>query len=316
MYARRSAGLRAASAHRPGLSPSHAAIHRSRASAIAGCRRAQGSTHGCRATATSVAVAGRSGGAHGPTHHRRALPAPSTAAAPSRGSPPPPGGAASRSRLMHPPCPTRPPRRPGEGRRTRAARPSRRRTRWPLLPPPAVLAPFGAPGEPVRAGPPRRGPGRSHRPTGAGRARRHRRLRRRRRRARRRVGSARRRPAHHLRAARADRPRRVRSWRQARCSAPSWRAIAAARRPACTGACGATGWSTSIRSSCSARCGCACSRYPIRGRTREVEVFGQTRASSSSRPRSRPTRRACNWHTRDSVTPSIRPISASVRFSR
>lgn len=42
----------------------------------------------------------------------------------------------------------------------------------------------------------------------------------------------------------------------------------------------------------------------------------QPAASSSSLPRKRPTSRVCSWHTRDSVTPRSRPISASVRFSR
>jgi murein DD-endopeptidase MepM/ murein hydrolase activator NlpD len=42
---------------------------------------------------------------------------------------------------------------------------------------------------------------------------------------------------------------------------------------------------------------------------------GHPAATSSSLPRNRPTRRVCSWHTRDSVTPSRLPISASVRFS-
>lgn len=41
----------------------------------------------------------------------------------------------------------------------------------------------------------------------------------------------------------------------------------------------------------------------------------QPAAGSSSLPRSRPMSRECSRHTRDSVTPSCRPISASVRFS-
>lgn len=41
----------------------------------------------------------------------------------------------------------------------------------------------------------------------------------------------------------------------------------------------------------------------------------QLAVTFSSRPRSRLTRRVCSWQTRDSVTPSISPISARVWFS-
>ena len=102
-------------------------------------------------------------------------------------------------------------------------------------------------------------------------------------------------------------------------------AIGAARRPACTGACAATGWSTSTRWSCCDRPAYGCSRPSGVNRHRldlprpaptRAEHAAQPAASSSRRPRSRPTRRVCSWHTRDSVTPSSSPISASVRFSR
>lgn len=43
---------------------------------------------------------------------------------------------------------------------------------------------------------------------------------------------------------------------------------------------------------------------------------GQPAMSSCSLLRSRSMARVCSWHTRDSVTPSTPPISASVRFSK
>ena len=50
---------------------------------------------------------------------------------------------------------------------------------------------------------------------------------------------------------------------------------------------------------------------PVRGRP----IVDGSRARFGM-PRSRPTNRVCSWQTRDSVTPSSLPISASVRFSR
>jgi hypothetical protein len=109
----------------------------------------------------------------------------------------------------------------------------------------------------------------------------------------------------------------------------------AARPPACTGGRAATGRPTSTRSCCSRRRTSACCRCPTRGRTAPPRPSGsppdrcrgggaapvprrapQPVVSSSSAPRSRPTRRECSWQILDSVTPSIRPISASVRRSR
>jgi murein DD-endopeptidase MepM/ murein hydrolase activator NlpD len=43
---------------------------------------------------------------------------------------------------------------------------------------------------------------------------------------------------------------------------------------------------------------------------------GQASVFSSSFARNRSTARVWSWHTRDSVTPSTRPISARVRFSK
>ena len=126
-----------------------------------------------------------------------------------------------------------------------------------------------------------------------------------------RVGPARRRPAHDLRAARARRSRG--------CGGGDRRC---ARRPGCGPSrlrvglpalgCAArsTGVPRSARPAPSAVGSSAARAGPL------ARPVSQVRASSSSLPRSRPTRRACSWHTRDSVTPSIRPISASVRFSR
>jgi murein DD-endopeptidase MepM/ murein hydrolase activator NlpD len=52
------------------------------------------------------------------------------------------------------------------------------------------------------------------------------------------------------------------------------------------------------------------------GRVRLLPWDGQTSVFSSSFARSRSTARVWSWHTRDSVTPRTRPISARVRFSK
>jgi murein DD-endopeptidase MepM/ murein hydrolase activator NlpD len=52
------------------------------------------------------------------------------------------------------------------------------------------------------------------------------------------------------------------------------------------------------------------------GRVRLLPWDGQTSDFSSSFARSRSTARVWSWHTRDSVTPRTRPISARVRFSK
>jgi len=104
-------------------------------------------------------------------------------------------------------------------------------------------------------------------------------------------------------------PRSSRGGRRSRrepCWARSSPVTGRAGRPACTGACGASGATTSTRSCCSCRGTCVCCRCPARSQ----------RESSASRTRSRATSRPCSWLTRDSVTPSIRPISARVRSSR
>ena len=104
-------------------------------------------------------------------------------------------------------------------------------------------------------------------------------------------------------------PRSSRGGRRSRrepCWARSSPVTGRAGRPACTGACGASGATTSTRSCCSCRGTCGCCRCPARSQ----------RESSASRTRSRATSRPCSWLTRDSVTPSIRPISARVRSSR
>ena len=104
-------------------------------------------------------------------------------------------------------------------------------------------------------------------------------------------------------------PRASRGGRRSRrepCWARSSPVTGRAGRPACTGACGASGATTSTRSCCSCRGTCGCCRCPTRSQ----------RDSSASRARSRATSRPCSWLTRDSVTPSIRPISARVRSSR
>jgi murein DD-endopeptidase MepM/ murein hydrolase activator NlpD len=102
---------------------------------------------------------------------------------------------------------------------------------------------------------------------------------------------------------------------QAPCSAPSCAGHRAAPPPACTGACGATAGVPRPARPAPARRGCAPARCPSRGRTREVGLRRRAPARRADRAGA-PTRRACSWHTRDSVTPSSRPISASVRFSR
>ena len=107
----------------------------------------------------------------------------------------------------------------------------------------------------------------------------------------------------------------VSRWPGAPCSAISCPAIPAVpRRPACTGAC-AEARSTSTRSACSARTGCACSPGPASRRPGRGPP-GQASARSISLARSRSTARVWSWQTRDSVTPRTRPISARVRFSK
>ena len=104
-------------------------------------------------------------------------------------------------------------------------------------------------------------------------------------------------------------PRASRGGRRSRrepCWARSSPVTGRAGRPACTGVCVASGAAISTRSCCSCRGTCGCCRCSTRSQ----------RDSSTSRARSRATSRPCSWLTRDSVTPSIRPISARVRSSR
>jgi len=104
-------------------------------------------------------------------------------------------------------------------------------------------------------------------------------------------------------------PRSSRGGRRSRrepCWARSSPVTGPAGRRACTGACGASRAATSTRSCCSCPGTCGCCRCSTRPQ----------RESSASRTRSRATSRPCSWLTRDSVTPSIRPISARVRPSR
>ena len=114
---------------------------------------------------------------------------------------------------------------------------------------------------------------------------------------------------------------------RATCSAPSWRGTAAAPHPACTGVCGAIGWSTSIRSSCSARCGCACCPCPSRGRTREVGPVRRAPARRADRAAARrggraagtratPSRRAAGRSRRASGSPGSRAARPSGRARR
>jgi murein DD-endopeptidase MepM/ murein hydrolase activator NlpD len=106
------------------------------------------------ATATSVAAAGAALAVlMAPPTTAAPLPAPSTAAAPSRGVPPPPGGAASRVTPDAPAMPdTTAASAPGRGPPDEGDASVEPRYAWPLLPPPAVLAPFGAPEDPFGPG--------------------------------------------------------------------------------------------------------------------------------------------------------------------
>ncbi|SDI86600.1 hypothetical protein SAMN05192558_102424 [Actinokineospora alba] len=92
------------------------------------------------------------------------------------------------------------------------------------------------------------------------------------------------------------------------CSPPATQGAPPPR--ACTGACGATGFTWSPCGS-SARRGCDCSPWNPAG-----SPVPQTSATSRSFARRRRTARVCSWQTRDSVTPRTRPISARVRFSK
>ncbi len=170
----------------------------------------------------------------------------------------------------------------------------------------------------VRAGSPGRRPGRRRRAAGAGGPGRGGRVRWARGRPRGGVRAARRRPAHHLRAAA---PRRA----SGRTGAGGRGCRAARGRPsrlpgARMLALGGTPGQARLRRP--ARPAAACPGAAAAGAATLAAPLGAPRersqpaASSSSRPRSRATRRECSWHTRDSVTPSVRPISARVRFSR
>ena len=86
----------------------------------------------------------------------------------------------------------------------------------------------------------------------------------------------------------------------------------AAGRPACTGGCAASGAPTSTRSCCSCRRTSGCCRCPSRG----PGPLSAGRAPGEPGAQPGATSRPCSWLTRDSVTPSIRPISARVRSSR
>jgi hypothetical protein len=100
--------------------------------------------------------------------------------------------------------------------------------------------------------------------------------------------------------------RRGRRSRREPCWARSSPATGRVGWPACTGACVASEAATSTRSCCSCRGTSACCRCPIRSQ----------QECSASRARSRATSRPCSWLTRDSVTPSILPISPRVWSSR
>ena len=194
---------------------------------------------------------------------------------------------------------------------------------------------------PLRTGPSRGRPRRDHRRARPRRRRGDRRVRRPAGRPRGGVAAARRRAADDLRARRPGRRGRHDGGPRSRPRHARRPDTRAARPGACTGGRAATGPPTSTRSCCSRRCASACSRCPTRGRTgpspapspapsaarwsRSPADGGPAAASrraphpaasSSSAPRSRPTSRAWSWQILDSVTPSIRPMSASVRRSR